>query len=200
MMYCRRCGTACKSGARFCAKCGAPLEQQGASGGGKKNGGSKKLLILLVVLVALILVLGGTITVGLLRDRAGRDDGSAASAEMGASAESAENPAGTSTDNSGQPGTDPDQSDSDPQSPFDGTGETAQIPEDLVRDFYTFVRSDVVPGIEDWENDEYHIPEIVLEGKDVAAINQEVQDIYLADAKPVRQIPRRITAIGSGQR
>lgn len=200
MMYCRKCGTACKSGARFCAKCGAPLEQQGASGGGKKNGGSKKLLILLVVLMALILVLGGTIAVQLFKNRSDRGNGDTASAGVKSFVESAENSAGASADGSGnpgteqpgteqsgtdpeQPGTNPDQPDSDPQSPSGGSEETSQIPEDLVRDYYTFVRSDVVPGIEDWENDEYHIPEIVLSSKDVAKINQEVQDAYLADAQ-----------------
>lgn len=198
MMYCRKCGTACKPGTRFCAKCGAPMEQEEVSGNrtGKKNGGNKGLLILLIVLGILILVLGTTITVRLVRDRSDRGGESvtASEAESGGETEDKTDPVGgvqqPGTEEPGaeqsdgsQPGTNPDQQGTDPQSPSGGTEGTSQGSEDLVRDFYTFVRSDVVPGIEDWENDEYHIPEIVLSSPDVADINQEVQDIYLADAK-----------------
>lgn len=57
--------------------------------------------------------------------------------------------------------------------------------EPQVTDCFTFVRSDYVSGLEEWEQYEIHIPEIQLPGNysAVNSINREIKEKYLADGE-----------------
>ena len=198
-MFCPKCGKRVEDGALFCNFCGAQLPaaqkaapasqaSQAVQGSQRKEAkqAPKKPLIWIAV-IAIVVIIAGIAAFFYFKGASDSPVPDASQLEEAPSATARQSSALSS----------PAPSDaSDPSSASVSSTAAPQAQEEpQVTDCFTFVRSDYVSGLEEWEQYEIHIPEIQLSGSysAVNSINREIKEKYLADGEAWASDPSNTT-------
>lgn len=192
-MFCPKCGRQVKDGALFCSFCGAQLPditkaaqasqaaQALQTSQVKKAKQAPKKPLIWIAAIAVVVIIAGIAALFYFKGASDSPAPDASQMEEAPSATASQNiplsspvPSSTSVSSTAAP--------------------QAQL-EPQVTDCFTFVRSDYVSGLEEWEQYEIHIPEIQLPDSfsAVNSINREIKEKYLADGEAWASDPSNTT-------